>query len=139
MDNQNIAFEIGALIRKHRKAAKLSQEALARKIDMSTISIRQYEAGVRPPKRETLEKIATALEVDFLELLPPRAFPPALSHFDESTKTKIIKAAQTNSFVNQLLFFCLQIPNEEDQMSLLKIIKGLAEEKEDGHIQEEND
>jgi predicted ATPase/DNA-binding XRE family transcriptional regulator len=54
--------EFGALLREHRLAAGLSQEALAERAKMSTNGISALERGYRrSPQRETLELLAGAL------------------------------------------------------------------------------
>ena len=52
-----------------RKETGLTQAELARKIDVSAITIQQYERGVREPNLETIEKIAKALGVEFIDVL----------------------------------------------------------------------
>lgn len=58
----------GELIRKARKKRKLTQEQLAQKCEMATITIRQYETGKRTPQAEQLAKIARALNVSVADL-----------------------------------------------------------------------
>lgn len=51
-------------IKKYRKKLKLTQEALARKADVSYHTIAKLEAkGITDPRMETLKKVATALNV----------------------------------------------------------------------------
>ena len=57
-------MEIGQSIQEARKKAKLTQKELAEKVGMATITVQQYERGVRTPKIETLQKIAQALNTD---------------------------------------------------------------------------
>lgn len=57
-------MEIGQSIQEVRKKAKLTQKELAEKVGMATITVQQYERGVRTPKIETLQKIAQALNTD---------------------------------------------------------------------------
>ena len=61
----------GQLIRIARKKAKLSQRELGEKLGVSGSMIGQYENNLRNPKRETLEKIAAALNVSISALCPP--------------------------------------------------------------------
>ena len=63
-------MDIGALIKQKRKAAGLTQEALAQKIGCATITIRQYESGKREPSVMVLGKLANALGVDIFDLIP---------------------------------------------------------------------
>lgn len=57
-------MEIGQNIQEARKKAKLTQKELAEKVGIATITVQQYERGVRTPKIETLQKIAQALNID---------------------------------------------------------------------------
>lgn len=60
---------IGERIKKARKKAGLTQKALADKLGIPYQGISQYERGVRKPKLETLDRIAEALGVNFLDLV----------------------------------------------------------------------
>lgn len=62
------AQETGRYIRQYRKVAGLTQEELAQKVGISTMSIRRYESGERIASRDMLHAIATALEVDIYSL-----------------------------------------------------------------------
>lgn len=51
-------------IKKYRKKLKLTQEALARKADISYNTITKLESGrITDPRMETLKKLASALDV----------------------------------------------------------------------------
>lgn len=54
---------IGEKIKSFRKQKKLTQDQLGQLVDLSGVAIMRYEKGQREPNRETIEKIATALEV----------------------------------------------------------------------------
>ena len=58
------AQETGRYIRKYRKVAGLTQEELAQKVGISTMSVRRYESGERIASKETIQDIAAALDVD---------------------------------------------------------------------------
>ena len=62
------AQETGRYIRQYRKVAGLTQEELAQKVGISTMSIRRYESGERIASRELIHTIAAALNVDFYSL-----------------------------------------------------------------------
>lgn len=62
------AKKISVRIREERKFYGLTQEELAKKAGISTMSIRRYETGERMPNRKTLEKIAEAMEMTVGEL-----------------------------------------------------------------------
>ena len=59
---------IGENIRRARKAAGMTQEELAAKAGMYKGSIAQYEQGLRNPKKEYIQKIASALGIRYSEL-----------------------------------------------------------------------
>lgn len=61
---------IGELIKRARKQGNMSQKDLAEKLGVSTSMIGQYETDARNPKLVTLQKIATALQVELTTLLP---------------------------------------------------------------------
>ena len=65
---------IGERIQMVRKAAGLSQKELGERLKVSGSMIGQYENNLRKPKRETLEKIAEALNVSWEELAGEMAF-----------------------------------------------------------------
>ena len=57
-------------IRRYRKKLKLTQEGLARKVDISYSTIIKLETGViSDPRMETLKKLAIALNVSIDELV----------------------------------------------------------------------
>lgn len=59
---------IGQNIQMLRKEAGLTQKELAEKIAVAPITIQQYERDVREPSFETIEKIATALGVEWIDV-----------------------------------------------------------------------
>lgn len=62
-------MSLGQNIQMLRKEAGLTQAELSKKIDVSPITIQQYERGVREPNLDTIEKIAKALGVEFIDVL----------------------------------------------------------------------
>ncbi|MFA5157004.1 MAG: helix-turn-helix transcriptional regulator [Candidatus Omnitrophota bacterium] len=57
-------------IKKHRKKLGLTQEALARKADISYNTVIKLESkGITDPRMETLKKLASALEVSIDKLV----------------------------------------------------------------------
>ena len=59
---------VGDRIKEARKRANLTQQEVSDKLGIKVPSYQQYESGKRNPKRETLQKIAEALEVDAFDL-----------------------------------------------------------------------
>jgi non-specific serine/threonine protein kinase len=51
----------GALLRRFRQTARLTQEELAERAGLSTRGVKYLEAGARQPYRDTLQRLATAL------------------------------------------------------------------------------
>lgn len=64
-----IPEKIGAMIKNARKFNGLTQEELAKKIGISTISIRRYESGERMPDIEIIKRISSACNVNILQEL----------------------------------------------------------------------
>lgn len=59
---------LGERIKMIRKEKGLTQKQLALKLNTSPQNLAQYENGKRNPKRETLQKIADALEIPLFKL-----------------------------------------------------------------------
>lgn len=68
-----ILADIGKAIRAARKGKKISQEALAERMGVTTAAISRYENGTRQPTIETLESIAKGLGIHIVALLAPDA------------------------------------------------------------------
>ena len=62
-------MELGQIIQEKRKKAGLTQKELAEKVGVATITIQQYERGLREPKIETVARIAEALNVSVPEFI----------------------------------------------------------------------
>lgn len=60
---------VGERIRQNRLNKKMTQKELGEKAGIAEPTIRRYELGKLNPKFETLQKIASALEIDVAELL----------------------------------------------------------------------
>lgn len=58
-----IIMNCGEKIKKYRTELGITQKELARRAQIATVSVQQYEAGVRNPKIETLCRIASGLDV----------------------------------------------------------------------------
>lgn len=93
---------IGKRIKAAREAAGMTQEELAEVLDMSTTHISVLERGVKPPKLETLIRIANVLEVSADTLLQDVVTNSAvgvandvvksISDMPEKERTRIINA-----------------------------------------------
>lgn len=60
----------GELIKTARKRAGITQKELGKKLGLSYQSIAQWENNLRKPKMETLNRIAAALGIEALDLVP---------------------------------------------------------------------
>lgn len=60
----------GENIQRIRKSRNFTQADLAKRANLSEISIRKYESGDRNPKLEAIRSIAAALEVPICDLKP---------------------------------------------------------------------
>lgn len=60
---------IGELIRDARKKKGLTQKELGERLEVSDVSIAQWENGIRNPRFETRQKLAKALDIDIAELM----------------------------------------------------------------------
>jgi transcriptional regulator with XRE-family HTH domain len=59
---------LGENIKSAREASGLTQAELGKLIGVTGVAIMRYEKGLREPKLETLQKIASALKVDIYSL-----------------------------------------------------------------------
>lgn len=66
---KSLTLRLGARIRSARQAAKLSQEALANRVERTSESISNIERGGQLPGIETLIALSQVLEVPLSELL----------------------------------------------------------------------
>lgn len=60
----------GQRIKAARKKAGMTQAELAQKLEIPFQSISQWERDIRNPKYETIKRIATALQVNWTDLVP---------------------------------------------------------------------
>ena len=65
----DISAAIGKRIRTFRNAQGISLEELSFKADLNAAHLGQIERGLRNPTIETLNRIATALDISFYELM----------------------------------------------------------------------
>lgn len=70
-DEDSSAKRVGTRIRNIRNAKGMSQPELGQKVGLSADRIQKYENGVRKPKADMLNQIASALEVSPLALADP--------------------------------------------------------------------
>ena len=70
MTDQELAIYIGLKIKEFRDQRGLTQKELADLIEMGNTTIANYEKGFRTPKKNTLFKIANALNVTIDDMFP---------------------------------------------------------------------
>lgn len=70
MQKTAFAKEFGVIVREHREASKLSQEALADAARLHRTHISLIERGQRSVRLETIEALARALGVQPSALMP---------------------------------------------------------------------
>ena len=119
---------IGSRIKSERQAAGLTQAELASEIGSKHYQIiSQYERGTRTPKYETLEKIATALNIPVAKLLGFTAtVKSAHDKGDYDIVADIVKSvAKKNN---------IPCPDEKADMIALDIVVGLFRGKNLGEI-----
>lgn len=64
-------MDTGRLIRQHRERADLSQEQLARSLNVSEKTLRRWESGEHDVPSRAVLRIAQALGVSVADLYPP--------------------------------------------------------------------
>ena len=68
-ENDRISAKIGLKIVLERTKRRLSQEKLAELSDLSKTALGAIERGTSSPSIDTLDRIATALEIELSELV----------------------------------------------------------------------
>lgn len=95
-------MDIGQRIKAARKAIGLTQDQLAQKSGVATITIRQYETGKRQPRIEQLQAIADALNISLDDLLNIGKL-PTKTEIDSGTPCEIDNELQEfDAFINYL-------------------------------------
>ncbi|RXM74764.1 helix-turn-helix domain-containing protein [Clostridium tetani] len=87
-------MKVGENIKKYRKKKGLTQKELAKKINLSEISIRRYEKNINTPTIEVLNQIAEALEVSVSALIG--------EPFSQALLNKIIKNITSNDPIKEI-------------------------------------
>lgn len=113
MDLKAFNMEIGERIKKIREARGLSQKEIATMIKMDQSQYSKLEKDKTDPSVSTLAKVAKALGIQLSELFANDLLKDVNS-YDKSLMEKI-------TLIDQL--------NEEEKMSLFKIIDGLFSKK----------
>lgn len=85
----------GQLIRKARKAAGMTQAELAQALNIPFQSISQWERDIRNPKQESLQRIADALSVQIIDLVPEPILNSFFEGYNRLLHTQRYKNAQS--------------------------------------------
>jgi transcriptional regulator with XRE-family HTH domain len=106
-------MQIGQKIRKIREAQRLSQKQVALSINMDQSQYSKIEKGKTDPTCSTLERIATALNIDLANLFTSE------------------EVADINSFDKSLVdkLKLMQLLDQEEQLAIHKIIDSLIAKK----------
>jgi transcriptional regulator with XRE-family HTH domain len=79
------ALAFGALVKRHRRAAKLTQAALASRVPMSQSNLSRIEAGDQgPPADNVIPPLAAALGIDPSVLLRAAGRQPGTAGFEQT-------------------------------------------------------
>ncbi|MDE0092286.1 MAG: helix-turn-helix transcriptional regulator [Oligoflexia bacterium] len=93
------AIKFGQMIKKNREKKGISQEKLARELNLSRISINNYEQGKQAPNLDTAIKIALYLNIhlnDLAEAVDESSLDRALNKLEnEELSNKLRDALQT--------------------------------------------
>ena len=108
--DQELAIYIGLKIKEFRDQRGLTQKELADLIEMGNTTIANYEKGFRTPKKNTLFKIANALNVTIDDLFP------------------ILKQSD-NSIIESVEEILSQLDPEPYQRNVLTYAEGQLEEQ----------
>ena len=113
MDNETV----GKRIKKWRKLKKMTQEQLARKIEMNVKSIQRYETDTNPISIDVLNNIAKALDIKIDNLLF------GVSDSNENKKEEVLKTFD----IEELLKKQAMLDNkfDEKETTRKRTIKGI--------------
>jgi transcriptional regulator with XRE-family HTH domain len=82
-DEEQLWHAIARLVAVQRQARRLSQRELAELCGTTQSAIARVERGVRPPRLDTLRRIASALDCELLVQLRPRTTTEGVESRDE--------------------------------------------------------
>lgn len=105
--------EIGAAIRKRRKALGFSQEQLAEKVGVSYQQVQRYENGSSTLNVETVQRIARALGV------------PATIFFDAGSVQGVVESVASflSSEEKTMLRFFRALPTPADRKLAISVMR----------------
>lgn len=126
-------MQAGEIIRKYRVEKGLTQKQLGEKCGIAEPTIRKYELNKLNPKYETLQKIATALDVPITELLGITQNTMA-----EAEKANLVSIGEALKPIDSEMFrmnctaieSCMEKMNRLGQSTAVKLVKELSETPE---------
>lgn len=109
-------INIGINLKRIRTNKGITQKELAEKVGLVYSSYSNYENGNRLPKKEILEKIANALNVDIIDLM-----------YDELTAKKMHEPFDNKDLRQQHLLDSFNLLNDQGKEKAIERIKELTE------------
>lgn len=117
---------LGGKIKYYRKQKGYSQEKLAQEAEISKMSIRRYESGERQPGVETLKKIATALDVNLLNIVDVTQLGMKISWPEIQTMMSKLDREDLEELIKQLEYQ-IENPPKPDKDTLIKIYDNMTD------------
>ena len=119
-------------IKKYRKESGLTQRQLAKKCDLATGTIQQYELGKRKPKIEQVQKMSAALGVSISELLDPDVLSITNSMIElfANSKIKELETVDPSTVQEHFLMLKFRELNEKGQNKVVDYADDLSKTKE---------
>lgn len=119
-------------IKKYRKESGLTQRQLAKKCDLATGTIQQYELGKRKPKIEQIQKMSAALGVSISELLDPDVLSITNSMIElfANSKIKELETVDPSTVQEHFLMLKFRELNEKGQNKVVDYADDLSKTKE---------
>ena len=121
---------IAQKIKSARKKAGLTQQELGNRLGVSASMIALYETGKRAPNTETLHKIADALAVTILALIPEQKVNTPWTRRTESEKKEILEITGGNLIAAQIIASYLDMPDDAKKLFLGVLKKWTADQSQ---------
>lgn len=133
---------IGETIRQHRKAKGYTQQELAERAGLSTMSIRRYESGERVAPEKILKSIAASLELPesfFLDERLPEIVVPDSDGTEVIIPSRIVRRIAACLDMNPYSITPSLMRDEDSLRRALDRVRGMADkeysDKESGEVQ----
>lgn len=133
---------IGEKIRQHRKAKGFTQQELAERAGLSTMSIRRYESGERVAPEKILKNIAAGLELPECFFLDER-LPEIVVHGSDGTEvlipSRVVRRIASCLEMNPYSITPGLMRDEDSLRKALDRVRGMSDKeynnKESGEVQ----